>query len=71
MYLKNTRTDSSFIESIIISLDSNLSLFESNSEYRKNSMENYLSVLDKDMIIRSFWRFPPENKSEMKRQIYI
>ena len=65
MYLKNTRTDSSFIESVIISLDSNLSLFESNSEYRKNSMENYLSVLDKDMIIRRvFGDFNSKSENE-------
>ena len=68
-YLQNTYTNSSFIESVLMCFDNELSMVNTENE-RKFIIDKYLSVLDSDLKLHNFWTDNPENKSEFKRQLY-
>lgn len=69
LFLRNTYTNSSFIEAVLLCLDSDLNLTNDEKD-RKQIIEKYQSVLDFDLRMNSFWNDTPSNKSELKRQIY-
>ncbi len=68
-YLRNTYTNSSFLEAILLCFDNELNLVNSETA-RKYIIGQYLSVLDSDIKINNFWKENPSNKSEFKRQLY-
>jgi len=69
VYAINTYTDSSLIESVMLCIDNEL-ITTFNLKDRLQILNKYLSVLDGDMLVCTFWKKFPERKTEFRRQMY-